>query len=155
MPRLTTDAWEDIRAAFEVGATFSDLARRFGVSRQRIAKRAKAENWQVDPAAAEQIKVRVASRVTSDPAKKEAALDQVADQAAEIIRRHRSEWQGHRGLYPLCDIGRNFEALKCSKIAAEMLGIRQRHERLCWGLDDPDQGDEVEIVIQRSWGLQE
>ena len=155
MPKLTLEAWEQIRAGFEVGATFSDLARRFGISRQAISKRSKAENWQVDPAAAEQIKVRVASRVTSDPAKKEAALDQVADQAAEIVRLHRADWAGHRGLFPLKDLAQDFNLGKAAKISCEMIALRQRAERAAWGLDDPDQGDEVEIIIQRSWGLQE
>lgn len=153
MPRLNPEAWEEIRAAYEIGATFSDLGRRFEISRQAIAKRAKAEGWQVDPAAAEQIRERVAVKVASSPAKKEAALDQVADQAAEIVRLHRSEWRAHRALYALRDVGRDFEGLKCAKIAAEMVALRQKAERAAWGLDTPEGEEATEIIIERSYGL--
>ena len=153
MPKLTLETWQDLRAAYEIGATFSDLGRRFGVSRQAIAKRAKAEGWQVDPAAASEVLARVAVKVASSPAKKDQAIEAASDQAAEIVKLHRSEWRGHRGLFPLKDLAQDFEAGKRAKIAAEMICIRQRHERTAWGLDTLEGEDTTEIIIERSWGL--
>lgn len=153
MPKLTLETWQDLRAAYEIGATFSDLGRRFGVSRQAIAKRAKAEGWQVDPAAASEVLARVAVKVASSPAKKDQAIEAAADQAAEIVRLHRAEWAGHRGLYALKDVGFDFEKLKCMKISGEALALRQKAERAAWGLDTPEGEDTTEIIIERSYGL--
>ncbi len=154
MPKLTLEAWQEVRAGYEIGATLSDLGRRFGISRQAIAKRAKAEGWQIDPQAASEVLARVAVKVASSPAKKDQAIEAVADQAAEIVRLHRAEWAGHRGLFPLKDLAQDFEAGKRAKIAAEMIGIRQRHERQAWGLDIPESEDDaIEIEIVRSYTL--
>lgn len=152
VPPLTLETWQEVRAAYEVGATFSDLGRRFGISRQAIAKRAKAEGWQIDPEAAAQIRERVAVKVTSDPAKKDQAIEAVADQAAEIVRLHRAEWAGHRGLFPLKDLAGDFDKGKRAKIAAEMVALRQRAERKAWNLDG-DNEDTTEIIIERSYGI--
>jgi hypothetical protein len=45
MPRLDASQWESVRAEREAGASFPELAARFGVSHQAIQKRAKAEGW--------------------------------------------------------------------------------------------------------------
>ena len=37
--------WESIRAEYEVGASQSDLSKRYGVSRTAIQKRIRAEGW--------------------------------------------------------------------------------------------------------------
>lgn len=153
MPKLTLDAWQELRASHEIGTSFTELSRRFGVSRQAIQKRAKTEGWQVDPEASKQIRERVAVKVASSPAKKDQAIEAAADQVAEVIKTHRSEWRGHRALYALRDVGRDFEGLKCAKIAAEMISLRQRAERQAWNLDTDNGDDAVEIVIQRSYAL--
>ncbi len=152
MPRLTLDAWQEVRAAHEIGTSFTDLARRFGVSRQAIQKRAKTEGWQVDQAAVSEVLARVAVKIATDPAKKDAAIEVAADQVAQIIKLHRSEWQGHRGLFPLKDLAKDFEAGKRAKISAEMVALRQRAERAAWGLDN-DNEDAIEIIIERSYGI--
>ena len=152
MPKLTMDAWQELRAAHEIGTSFTDLARRFGVSRQAIQKRAKAEGWKVDQAAASEVLARVAVKIATDPAKKDAAIEAVADQVSQVIKLHRSEWQGHRGLFPLKDLAENFEKGKAAKISAEMVALRQRAERAAWGLDNGDEST-VEIIIERSYGI--
>ena len=40
--------WESIRAEYEVGASQSDLSKRYGVSRTAIQKRIRAEGWVQD-----------------------------------------------------------------------------------------------------------
>ena len=153
MPKLTLDAWQELRAAHEIGTSFTDLARRFGVSRQAIQKRAKTEGWQVDQAAVSEVLARVAVKIATDPAKKDAAIEAASDQAAEGILLHRAEWRGHRGLFPLKDLAENFEKGKAAKISAEMIGIRQRHERQAWNLDADNDDRTVEIIIERSYGI--
>lgn len=152
MPKLTMDAWQELRAAHEIGTSFTDLARRFGVSRQAIQKKAAREGWQVDQAAVSEVLARVAVKIATDPAKKDAAIEAVADQVSQVIKLHRREWQGHRGLFPLKDLAENFEKGKAAKISAEMVALRQRAERAAWGLDNGDEST-VEIIIERSYGI--
>lgn len=156
MPKLNPDQWEEVRASRETGASFGSLARRFGISRQGIAKRAKAEGWSDGADVAglirQQVVNKVAGCVDADPVKKAVALNQASDAAAEVVKLHRAEWQGHRGLFPLKDLAENFEKGKAAKISAEMIGIRQRHERQAWGLDNGNE-DSIEIIIERSYGI--
>ena len=48
MPRLSADQWETIRAEREAGASFPELADKYGVSHQAIQKRAKRDGWTRD-----------------------------------------------------------------------------------------------------------
>ena len=41
MPRLSSDQWESIRAEREAGASFGDLAQKYGVDKAAIVRRAK------------------------------------------------------------------------------------------------------------------
>lgn len=62
-------------------------------------------------------------------------MDAAADEAAQVIRRHREEWEAHTAEFPLSAIARDFELGKSAKIAAEVLTIRQAGQRRAWGLD--------------------
>ena len=162
MPRLSKEAWAEIRAEREAGASFPELAARWGVSHQAIQKRAKAEGWGDGTNVAEVIRRKVAEKVAGyNPQKKTAAIDAAAERAAEVVRRHQEETNAARDrLY--CGLKAHkaaatkeektlaFEDLKAAKIAAEALAIIQRLERINWGLEDASA--KPEIVIERSYG---
>lgn len=61
MPRLTADTWETVRAEREAGASFPELAAKFGVSHQAIQKRATPEG-QTDPDATPPVQAEAITR---------------------------------------------------------------------------------------------
>ena len=162
MPRLSKEAWAEIRAEREAGASFPELAARWGVSHQAIQKRAKAEGWGDGTNVAEVIRRKVAEKVAGyNPQKKTAAIDAAAERAAEVVRRHQEETnaardrlysglKAHKAAATKEEKALAFEDLKAAKIAAEALAIIQRLERINWGLEDASA--KPEIVIERSYG---
>jgi len=162
MPRLSKEAWAEIRAEREAGASFPELAARWGVSHQAIQKRAKAEGWGDGTNVAEVIRRKVAEKVAGyNPQKKTAAIDAAAERAAEIVRRHQEETnaardrlysglKAHKAAITKEEKALAFEDLKAAKIAAEALAIIQRLERINWGLEDANA--KPEIIIERSYG---
>jgi len=162
MPRLSKEVWAEIRAEREAGASFPELAARWGVSHQAIQKRAKAEGWGDGTNVAEVIRRKVAEKVAGyNPQKKTAAIDAAAERAAEIVRRHQEETnaardrlysglKAHKAAFTKEEKALAFEDLKAAKIAAEALAIIQRLERINWGLEDATA--KPEIIIERSYG---
>ena len=162
MPRLSKEVWAEIRAEREAGASFPELAARWGVSHQAIQKRAKAEGWGDGTNVAEVIRRKVAEKVAGyNPQKKTAAIDAAAERAAEVVRRHQEETnaardrlysglKAHKAAATKEEKALAFEDLKAAKIAAEALAIIQRLERINWGLEDASA--KPEIVIERSYG---
>lgn len=153
MPRLTAAQWESIRAEREAGATFRELAKRYGVSDVAIVKRAKAEGWGDGTDVAAVIRRKVGEKVsgvvsTANPKKRAQAIDAAADRAAEVLRKHQAEWEEHRTRFG--SVPADFEDGKLAKISAEMLKIRQEGERRAWGLDDA--ATQPTIIIERSYG---
>jgi hypothetical protein len=153
MPRLSKETWADIRAEREAGASFPELAAKWGVSHQAIQKRAKSEGWGDGTNVAEVIRRKVAekvARVVADynPQKRAAAIDAAAERSAEVVRKHQAEWEDHRARFG--SVPNDFEDGKLAKISAEMLRIRQEAERRAWGLDDA--ATQPTIVIERSYG---
>ena len=151
MPRPTRDTWIEIRAEREAGASFGELAAKYGISKTAIVKRANKEGWSDGTDVADLIRRKANEKVagTIVPAdKKAAAIDAAAERAAEIVRRHQKEWEDHRARFG--SVPENFEDGKLAKISAEMLKIRQEGERRAWGLDDTK--PKMEIVIERSYG---
>ena len=153
MPRLSKDTWADIRAEREAGASFLDLAAKYGVSHTAIIKRAKAEGWSDGKDVAEIIRRRVAEKVSGvvtagNPVKRAAAIDAAANRSAEVVRRHQAEWEDHRARFG--SVPDDFDLGKLAKISAEMLRIRQDGERKAWGLDEA--ASQPSIVIERSYG---
>ena len=141
MARLTADQWETVRAEREAGASFPELAARHGVSHQAISKRAKKEGWGDGTDLEGTIQRKVAEKVAgvvagSNPKKRNEAADAEAERRAEVLRRHRDEWQDHVSLFTTRSIKADFEVGKSAKISAEMLKIRQEGERKAWGLDE-------------------
>jgi hypothetical protein len=165
MPRLSRETWADIRAEREAGASFGELANRFGVDKAAIVRRAKAEGWGDGKDVAEIIRRKVTEKLTGTsptaPEKKAAAIDAAADRAAEVIRRHQEETnaarerlyaglKAHKAAVTREEKLLAFEDLKAAKIAAEALSIIQRLERINWGLEEASA--KPEIVIERSYG---
>ena len=150
MPRLTADQWETIRAEREAGCSFPELAAKHGVSHQAIQKRAKKEGWASGEDVQETIRRKVAEKVariiaTDNPQKKAAAIAAAADKAAMVITRHRDDWETHHQTFGVEKIAKDFDLGKSAKISAEMLAIRQKAERIAWGLDETENKPDITI----------
>ncbi|SES64130.1 hypothetical protein SAMN05216200_1033 [Oceanicella actignis] len=134
-----------------MGASFGELAARYSVSKSAIVKRAKAECWGDGTDVQAEVRRRAVAKVTAtftvDPKKKHEAIEAAAENAADLIARQRKDWEEHRLKYG--QLPTDFEIAKQAKISAEMLMIRQKGERLAWGLDDTQQS--AEVVIKREW----
>jgi hypothetical protein len=166
MPRLSREIWADVRAEREAGASFPELAAKYGVSHQAIQKRAKAEGWGDGTDVAEVIRRKAAEKVAGvvvgcNPKKRAESINSAADRAAEVVRRHQEETnaarerlyaglKAHKAAVTREDKLLAFEDLKAAKIAAEALSIIQRLERINWGLEEASA--KPEIVIERSYG---
>ena len=134
--------WATIRAEFEAGATRRQLVEKYGCSPTALAKRELAEGWKQDLEAA--IQKRTVEKVaklegTADPKKRAAAVDDEAQRRADVVSRHRTEWDVHAGLLDEVFERRDFNLAKLVKITAETLKIRQEGERKAWNLDNPVQ----------------
>lgn len=130
--------WEQIRAEYETGATQSELSRAHGVSRAAIQKHIEAEGWtqDVEPAIQRKVAEKVAGVVAGcNPKKKAEALDAEAARRADVVQRHRDEWEEHKQLVDTAVGKRDFESAKLAKITAETLKIRQEAERKAWSID--------------------
>jgi hypothetical protein len=141
MPR--TIDWETIRAEYEAQSSQSELSRKHGVSRTAIQKRIEKEGWtqDVEPVIHRKVAEKVAAVVAGcNLKKKAAALDAEAARRAQVVTRHRDEWDGHKGLVDRALAAKNFEDAKLAKITAETLKIRQEGERRAWGLDPAEFG---------------
>jgi len=149
MPRLTVDQWADVRAEREAGVSFGDLAKKYGVSGAAICKRAKKEEWGDGSDVSEEIRRRVNEKVnavnTADPKKKIAAISAAADKIVKIVARHRDDWETHHATFDVPAIAKDFNLGKSAKISAEMLAIRQKAERVAWGLEDNESKPEIKI----------
>ncbi len=153
MARLTKDQWETIRAEREAGASFPELAAKWGVSHQAIQKQAKGGKWGDGSDVAEAIRRKVAEKVAGvvagcNPKKKAEALDAAAQIAADVVERHRADTAMHRERFGAVPV--DFEEGKHAKISIEMIAIRIKAERASYGLDENTGGETIEIV--RSYG---
>ena len=90
MPRLTTDAWLEVRAKREAGLTFPVLAAEYGVDKVAVCRRAKREEWADGDGLAGVIRQKVNAKVnridTANKVTRLATID-AADRAAEIMGR--------------------------------------------------------------------
>lgn len=146
--------WETIRAEYEAGATMGDLSRRHGVGKPAISKRASAEGWVQDVSGAvdrlAEAKVNgIVDTVT--PQKKAEAVDRAAEAKADVIRRHKAEWDRHKVIMDEALQNLDFDRAKLAKITAETLKIRQDGERRAWGITDKTEA-EVSGGLHVVWG---
>ena len=147
--------WEAIRAEYEVGATQSALARDHGISRTAIQKRIKAEGWtqDVEPAVQRKVAEKVAGVVAGcTPKKKAEAIDAEAARRADVIQRHRDEWEEHKGIVDKAVGALDFESAKLAKITAETLKIRQEAERKAWNIDI-SQPNVTNVTVSHAGGM--
>ena len=131
--------WESIRAEYEVGASQSDLSKRYGVSRTAIQKRIRSEGWVQDISGTvnRMAEAKVAGVVAGcNPQKKAAALARAAEAKAAVITRPLREWDRHQALIDEALSEGSFDTAKLAKITAETIKIRQEGERKAWGIVD-------------------
>jgi len=166
MPRLTKDQWAEARIKWEADPTmtFEDVAQSLGVSRPAVSKMADKVGWvksgnlqSINRAAhiradTSEVTGEVTGEVTLGAAKKPltASTELSTDLRSRLIQQHRVEWRNHSKLYPLEEIKAVFEIGKSGKITSEMIAIRQKGERIAWGMDDGDSN--TTITIERSYG---
>jgi len=130
--------WDTIRAEYEAGASQASLAKKHGVSRGAIQKHIAAEGWTQDlePAIQRKVAEKVAGVVAAcDPKKKAEAIDAEASRRADVVQRHRDEWEEHKWIVDSAIGTKDFETAKLAKITAETLKIRQEAERKAWAID--------------------
>jgi hypothetical protein len=177
MPRLSRDQWQEARIAWEADpkATFESIGVGYGTSRVAVSKQAAKNDWQkvrplasineaahlrADARTVEKNKPNASGEVTPklspDPEvaprnSKMATVQQAVNVRADIVERHRADWDEHRRHFELGTIAEDFEQGKKAKISAEMLLLRQKGERAAYGLDDlaqrPPVADEKAVVI--------
>jgi hypothetical protein len=156
------DQWQAVRAEREAsGASFRELAAKHGVSDAAIVKRAKAEGWSDGQDIQDAIRRKVSEKVSglvsaADPKKRAEAISNEASKVAEVVHRHRKEWEQvvmlrQEALKVRVEDQKDaFDRSKLAKITAEMTAIQQAGERKAWGLDKAD--GEHTITIERVYG---
>ena len=147
MARLDID-WEQLRAEYEIGTSQNELAKKYDVARRTIQKRIAKEGWvqDVSDALKRMTEAKVAGVVAgSNPEKKAEALDAEAAKRAEIVLKHRREWEEHTAMTEGIE---DFEKAKLAKIMAETLRIRQDGERRAWNLDKEEPANQQTTIIK-------
>lgn len=141
--------WDSIRAEYEAGASQSELAKKYGVSRTAIQKHITSESWSQDISKTlnQLTEAKVAGVVAGcNPKKKAAALNRAAEDRAQVIERHRREWRAHEAIIVQVMADRDFEGAKLAKITAETLKIRQEGERKAWGIAEVKESHEITVT---------
>jgi len=172
MARLTKDQWAEARIKWEADPTltFEDVAQSLGISRPAVSKMADKVGWvksgnlqSINRAAhirADSAEVtgdvtdQVTNEVTNAPAKSPlpASTELSTDLRSKLIQSHRAEWRNHARLFPLEEIKADYRKNgTAGKISAEMLSIRQKGERIAWGMDEGDSDKPVTIANPRSF----
>ncbi len=84
-------------------------------------------------------------------AEADAAEETAANLRAQVLERHRKEWNVPRVLVGEAVKDRNFDKAKLAKITSETLKIVQDAERKAWGIDSgPEGAPKVHVVIERT-----
>lgn len=156
MARLALEQWQEIRAKREIeGRNLQELAKEYGVSHQAISKRAKKEGWDDGSNHEEAIRRRVAKKVarlnaTSSPTKLNEAIEAEAQRRAELIERHRAEWESLRNLELRAiadkDDKDRIDKARALKLLVDQMVARQNQERKLWGVDVELSIDEVKAM---------
>lgn len=154
MARLSKDDWQTIRAEREAGASFPELAKKWGVSHQAIQKQAKAGKWGDGSDVGAILRRKVAEKVAGvvagcNPQKKAQALDDAAQLLADVVERHRADCAEHRKVFGA--VPEDFDAGKLAKISMETILLRIKAERASFGLDETAGSQEITISNPRSF----
>lgn len=78
------------------------------------------------------------------------AKDASARLRANVLSRHRKEWEEHNEIMQHAIAMRDAEEAKFAKLTAEILKIRQEAERKAWGIADKEDTD-VFGGLEVSW----
>lgn len=153
--------WDKVREAWESepGATYSSVATLFNVSKQRVGKKAKeGKGWKKINDKGPGFKQRVNTKADETaatavgevlPPQNESAplgvpspasIDAGITARAQVIDRHRREWQIPRNrlyaaMQEITDRVKAFAMMKEAKIMSETLLNIHKGERVSWGLD--------------------
>lgn len=79
----------------------------------------------------------------------DAAEQTAVELRAQVLDRHRKEWNAPRKISYEAVTERNFEKAKLAKITAETLKLVQDGERKAWGIDRAEGDGKVTVVIER------
>lgn len=150
MPRLTKDQWSSARIEWESDRSVNDsmIAEKYGISQQAVTKKRTHEQWHragVLQNISQRAQIEADARLCQKNGEvvphnqKADVVDAAIEIRAEVLNRHRDDWNEHRNLFTLGGIAENFELGKSAKITAEMLKIRQEGERKAYGLDEQQQ----------------
>lgn len=144
--------------------TKQQVADEVGVPYRAIERWSQAESWakrQADMserahAAADAYKGKLSElgpEITTEEqrqAEADAAEETAVQLRAQVLERHRKEWNIPRTLVAEAVKVRSFDKAKLAKITSETLKIVQDAERKAWGIDSgPDGGGKVTVVIER------
>lgn len=143
--------WEKVRAEYELGATQSELSRKYKVSRTAIQKHITKEMWMRD--VGEEIDRLTEAKVAQvapgcNPEKRALALAAAADAKAAILIRQRADWDRFR---TKLEAAGSFDELKSCKITAETMRLMHEGECRAWGIAERkleaqlDGGKEVKV----------
>jgi hypothetical protein len=94
---------------------------------------------------------RTAPAMLPTPQDRAEAVNRAVDHRAELLSRHRAEWEDVRRIVQAAVDLEDFDKAKLGKITSEATKIIQEGERKAWGIDQ-DQGDDkskTTIVIER------
>ncbi len=109
------------------------------MSRKAIQKHIASEGWiqgDINAAVNRITEAKIAGVVAGcDPQKKALALEKAASAKADVIQRHKAEWDRHQKIIDEAVENNDFEQAKLAKITAETIKIRQEAERRAWGID--------------------
>jgi DNA-binding transcriptional regulator LsrR (DeoR family) len=161
MARLSTADWAAARADYEVaGMSQGAIARKYGVDRRAVQKHIINQDWNLNVRATvrRETEQKVAGLVAADdPSVTAQKLEDEAGKRAEIITRHRKEWDFMRsyasaamtyaarilddGSLELVEGVKHEQAIQYARFAkmqSEAIKLRQDAERIAFGLDEDD-----------------
>lgn len=140
------------------------VAEELGIPPRAVERWSQAEGWakrQADMserahAAADTYKGKLSElgpEITTDQQQKamtDAAEETAVQLRAQVLERHRKEWNVPRALVNEAVKARSFDKAKLAKITSETLKLVQDGERKAWGIDSgPDGNQKVTVVIER------
>lgn len=150
-------SWREARKRWEAGGvTFADIARAMGVTRAAVSYRARREMWKRVVVSGSAVQERADVLAAGDspspfglpPVEQLQVEYDAVDLRARLIQAHRREWREHAQAFSLEAIAdQGVEYAKLAKLTAETILLRQRGERIAWGLEDDPQGRRTEEVV--------
>lgn len=171
MPTPAKIDWRLARGDYEVaGMSGRGIAKKYGVSPKAVQKRIEKEGWTLNVRATvrRETEAKVAGIVASDdPATKDRKVDDEAAKRAELVKRHRLEWdfvrsytaaamgeaakvEGGRMQLSTGDIHQEaLRHMRFAKVATDAVRARQDGERQAFGLDEAGRDDDDDLTSEQ------